>query len=451
MFLDRDPKYFEYVLSYLRNGRQFPPLPTDEAERERVREEFVYFFLADPCPTPQPNMPWVQQLRESKFTMSVLSLRMLLTAGDNNSSSPEKVRLTESALSEDGSYLVACYTHTNTTQQQYGPPVVVVAGYSVQVWKLEDGNNDNTANSMAPTLVLSENSSLAPNMVVQGLSMHGHELLYTRDAGTLTEQGTLIIVDVRKPVGQHLVQAIMDSSAPLRTWRARCNIPIRTSLSATHAAAYVSGSGGALWVRSTGQCVRIFEPNISTMLLRGDRLVYGDCGPIPGCPLVQKVWVYRTSPDGNLTLERRFSGIGEGPQYLLQGDILLQLDIDIDDDHRYDIPILLVSQCDISTGKQVGPVYGAFSSPFEERVHASVGGKLCWSPYRRDTYRLARNLQQQFHFMDPQTGAVTVERYESATSLGKVLWVPTDSHTRKRLVFQRIAGDNDELVVYSLV
>ena len=42
--INRDPKYFGYVLDFLRNGGVLPRnLPRDEAERERVKQEFQFF------------------------------------------------------------------------------------------------------------------------------------------------------------------------------------------------------------------------------------------------------------------------------------------------------------------------------------------------------------------------------------------------------------------------
>ena len=53
--IDRNPRYFAYVLDYLRNGGVLPGnLPSEEEEEEeyiRVREEFDYFLLtADAFP-----------------------------------------------------------------------------------------------------------------------------------------------------------------------------------------------------------------------------------------------------------------------------------------------------------------------------------------------------------------------------------------------------------------
>ena len=35
--LNRSPKYFDYVLEYLRNGGVLPPLPSDKAEVQRIK------------------------------------------------------------------------------------------------------------------------------------------------------------------------------------------------------------------------------------------------------------------------------------------------------------------------------------------------------------------------------------------------------------------------------
>lgn len=42
-FLDRNPRDFEFVLDYLRNGGQLPQLPADEVVVERVRRECEFF------------------------------------------------------------------------------------------------------------------------------------------------------------------------------------------------------------------------------------------------------------------------------------------------------------------------------------------------------------------------------------------------------------------------
>jgi hypothetical protein len=50
VFLDRDARYFRYVIDYLRNGcpRYLHGLPMENSELERIKQEFVYFGLPVP-------------------------------------------------------------------------------------------------------------------------------------------------------------------------------------------------------------------------------------------------------------------------------------------------------------------------------------------------------------------------------------------------------------------
>jgi hypothetical protein len=69
IFLDRDPKHFDYVLDYLRNGCKLPKhLPTDPAKLEAIHREFDYFLI--PAFAPEP-MPLARALAEARYTMEV--------------------------------------------------------------------------------------------------------------------------------------------------------------------------------------------------------------------------------------------------------------------------------------------------------------------------------------------------------------------------------------------
>lgn len=77
MLIDRPPKYFAYVLDYLRLGGKLPPnLPKDPAELERVRVEFDYFLLTHAF----PSKPLVKAINEG----SALAIHVLKSCLPSN-------------------------------------------------------------------------------------------------------------------------------------------------------------------------------------------------------------------------------------------------------------------------------------------------------------------------------------------------------------------------------
>ena len=264
--------------------------------------------------------------------------------------------------------------------------------------------------------------------------------------------GRLVIRDVRKASAQNnIMQEIADTNNLLRSWGvSRTSVNTRTSLSATHAAVYVIGLCGALWDRSTGQCVRTFD-DINVMLLREDLLVCDEYGG-PDDYFIASVCVYRTSAAGGLTLEHRFDGRDAvRPRYMLRGESLLQIDVP-DDNNDGTVCCLAVREFDLSTGEELDPVLHASVNDtlMADHVHLSAGGKLCWVPSVRSPFgggrRRPPTSDKLFVLMDTQTGAVSTTTHKGEP-LSDVLCVPTDEH--KRLVFLRTERDKDGLVVYT--
>jgi hypothetical protein len=71
IFIDRQPRYFQYVLDYLRNDCELPAnLPADPQELAMVRREFDYFLI--PAFEPPPGISMARALSESMVVMETI-------------------------------------------------------------------------------------------------------------------------------------------------------------------------------------------------------------------------------------------------------------------------------------------------------------------------------------------------------------------------------------------
>ena len=129
MFINRNPRYFEYVLDYLRNGGQLPPnLPASIEELDRIREEFEYFLL--PCVDEFGTNRSVRQFALGWYTVRDLDFR----ATSGYMATPQRPVVSDKYL------CVAMDTQTPMPPLpdfSYGAPVTD-ENHSIEVWGVAD-------------------------------------------------------------------------------------------------------------------------------------------------------------------------------------------------------------------------------------------------------------------------------------------------------------------------
>lgn len=167
IYVDRNPRYFEYVLDFLRNGGDELPanLPASEAEMDRIRAEFDYFCLSDYAFRREQTL--AELLSKGDYQLSTLELTT--PGAGHNGSDVRQVLMGETHL---------C-VYLGVERQAVHPFAMApnVGGdatwqYRVEVWELGSDHH----------FVLDLDRTSSPHC--PRLALHGHSLAVARPSGT---------------------------------------------------------------------------------------------------------------------------------------------------------------------------------------------------------------------------------------------------------------------------